>query len=74
MNQTTGTDMKLKKSQDKFRKLYTKLINDHGDRKATALLSFWTADYLDDLEMIEMVKSHFEPIADELKTLKRKGV
>ena len=51
--------MKLKKAQTQFRKLYAKLIHDHGDRKATAMLAFWTADYLDDLEMVDMLKSHF---------------
>ena len=70
MNQTQGTDMKIKKAQTKFRKLFSNLVLEHGERKASAIMAFWTADYLDDLEMLDMVKSHIEPIEEEFKTLK----
>lgn len=68
--------MKLKKAQTQFRKLFSNLVLEQGERKASAIMAFWIADYLDDLEILDMVKSHIEPVEEEFKTLKSatKGV
>jgi len=59
--------MNITKAQDKFREQFFKLRRKYGTLKATALMSFWLADALDDIDLAEEIKQQFKTLKSTTK-------